>query len=81
MVKIKCDKICKELTFILSNLNNFHSLEVVNEMNRALGHLCAHMTGSCGSRQRDTTSSGSKLKLNNLAVKRLIEELIRIMNI
>ena len=32
------------------NLNNFHSLEVVdrvsetkNEMNRALGHLCAHI--------------------------------------
>ena len=29
------------------------------------------LTWSCGSRQRDTTSSGWKFKLNNLAVKRL----------
>ena len=46
-------KIWKELTSILSNLNNFHSL-------------------SCGSRQRDTTSSEWKFKLNNLAVNGLI---------
>ena len=30
------------------------------------------LTWSCGSRQRDTTSSGWKFKLNNLAVKGLI---------
>ena len=30
-----------------------------------------HSLGSCGSRQRDTTSSGWKLQLNNLAVKEL----------
>ena len=29
------------------------------------------LTWSCGSRQRDTTSSGWKFKLNNLAVKGL----------
>ena len=59
MLKIKCDimpsisNIWKQLTPILSNLNNFHSLEVVK------------------SRQRDTTSSGWKFRLNNLAVKGL----------
>ena len=48
-------KIWKEFTSILSNLNNFHSLEF------------------CGSRRRDTTSSGWKFKLNNLAVKGLMQ--------
>ena len=46
--------IWKELTSILSNLNNFPSLE------------------SCGSRQRDTTSSGWKFRLHNLAVEGII---------
>ena len=31
------------------------------------------LTWSCGSRQRDTTSNGWKFKLNNLAVKGLIQ--------
>ena len=33
MLKIKCDiKISKEVMSILSNLNNFHSLEVVDRV-------------------------------------------------
>ena len=52
MLNIKCDinqQYLKTVDLILSNLNNFYSLEVVdrvsetNEMNRALGHLCAHI--------------------------------------
>ena len=35
------------------------------------------LTWSCGSRQRDTTSSGWKWQLNNLAATRLISEKLR----
>ena len=56
MLKIKCDINQQDL-----NRVDLHSVESEQ----------FSLTRSCGSRQRDTPSSGLKLKLNNLAVKGL----------
>ena len=57
MLRIKCDINQQDLKFV--DLHFVKSEYVL-------------LTWSCGSRQRDTTSSGEKFKFNNLAVKGLI---------
>ena len=59
MLKIKCDinqqYLKTQLTYILSNLNNFHSLEVVDRV----------------SETQLQVAGGGEFRLNNLAVKGL----------